>query len=62
MKFLSAWLRRAKSRIQFKREKKKEMNMPKEMGVEKEVDARASSRLGWSGYLTSKNSTQGGDR
>jgi hypothetical protein len=38
------------------------MNMPKEMGVEKEVDARASSRLGWSGYLTSKNSTQGGDR
>jgi hypothetical protein len=61
MVFLSAWLRRAKSRIQFKREKK-EMNMPKEMGVSKEIDARASSRLGWSGYLTGKNSTQGGDR
>src|SRR5258705_13577804 len=36
MRFLSAWLRRAKNRIQFKR-KKKEMNMPKEMGMSKEM-------------------------
>src|SRR6266403_1865516 len=32
MRFLSAWLRRAKNRLQFER-KKKEMNMSKEMGM-----------------------------
>src|SRR5258708_13435161 len=36
MRFLSAWLRRAKNRLQFER-KKKEMNMPREMGMSKEM-------------------------
>src|SRR2546425_9301554 len=42
MKFLSAWLSRAKNRIQFQRNKRKknmptEMNMSKQMGMSKEM-------------------------
>src|SRR6201981_1149077 len=51
MRFLSAWLRRATNRIQFKK-KKKEMNMPKDMGTSKEMGmSREMGMNGRGGHL-----------
>src|ERR1700746_2211888 len=51
MRFLSAWLRRATNRIQFK-ERKKEMNMSKDMGTSKEMGmAREMGINGRGGHL-----------
>src|SRR5580704_16333180 len=47
MRFLSAWLRRTKNRIQFERTKK-EMNMPKDMGMSKEMGM--SREMGMNGH------------
>src|SRR5580704_17955067 len=51
MRFLSAWLRRTRNRIQFGREKK-EMNMPKDMGMSKEMGtSKEMSMNGRGGHL-----------
>jgi 6-phosphogluconolactonase (cycloisomerase 2 family) len=51
MRFLSAWLRRATNRIQFKK-RKKEINMPKDMGTSKEMGmSREMGMNGRGGHL-----------